>query len=345
MMEMVCHAELPPKLVGTRVYHALRDSFSDAAFLRNDLFSYDREVQQENETSNSVLVMQQWLRADPQRAAETVNQMVTARMLAFEHAARGALPATCAELGLRKKERAAVQRWIDGLRIWQVGLHEWQLHSPRYSGGVAPERTIAEAEQSNRLPGPVASSIARCRSLLGARQSQQQRRNISIALPRQIPDLIEFIDAGRRDSGYLLVAKQLGATVDADMAELSNASPSLQRLLEALVDVLTWRRDIETWHGQEAADTDKANNVVEIVRQVFTADACMATDIAATLADARLEEFEILAQDCLTEIAGRDVTGLYSGAVRYVAGLRRLVEGYPQGRLDRPAAVRPAGAS
>jgi hypothetical protein len=312
MVEVICHAELPPKLVGTQVHQTLRDSFGDAAFLRNDLFSYDREVQLENETSNSVLVLQQWLQADPQRAAEGVNQMITARMVAFEHAARIALPAACAELGLGQKERAAAQGWIDGLRTWQAGLHEWQLQSPRYSGGVARERATASA---------------------------------SAAIPRQIPDLIEFIDARQRDSGYLLMAKQLGATLDVDMAELSNASPSVQRLLEALADVLTWRRDIETWHGQVAADIDKTNNAVEIVRQVFAADARMAADIAARLADARLEEFEILAEDCLTEIAGRHVTSLYSGAVRYVAGLRRLVQGYPQGRLDRSAAVQPAGAS
>ena len=56
----------------------LRDTFADGVHLRNDLFSYQREVEQEGELANSVLVFERFLGCDTQPAADAMNELLTA---------------------------------------------------------------------------------------------------------------------------------------------------------------------------------------------------------------------------------------------------------------------------
>ena len=55
----------------------LRDTFADAVHLRNDLFSYQRETQEEGELANCVLVLERFLGHATQRAADTTNDRQT----------------------------------------------------------------------------------------------------------------------------------------------------------------------------------------------------------------------------------------------------------------------------
>lgn len=70
----------------------LRDAFADAIHLRNDLFSYQREVEDEGENSNGVLVLETFLGCSTQEAAEAVNDLLTSRLQQFEHTALTELP-------------------------------------------------------------------------------------------------------------------------------------------------------------------------------------------------------------------------------------------------------------
>lgn len=108
------------------------ETFSDAVHLRNDLFSYQREVEDEGENSNGVLVLETFFGCTTQEAADTVNDVLTSRLHQFEHTAFTEVPAVALEKGLGPDEVAAVAAYTKGLQDWQSGGHEWHLRSSRY---------------------------------------------------------------------------------------------------------------------------------------------------------------------------------------------------------------------
>ena len=103
--------------------------------LRNDLFSYQREVEDEGEISNGVLVLETFLGCSTQEAAEAVNDLLTSRLQQFENTALTELGPLCAEKGLDPDGAAAVLAYVKGLQDWQSGGHEWHMRSSRYMNG------------------------------------------------------------------------------------------------------------------------------------------------------------------------------------------------------------------
>lgn len=109
-------AEVPVAVAGTRPLRVLMETFSDAVHLRNDLFSYQREVEDEGENSNGVLVLETFFGCTTQEAAETVNDILTSRLHQFEHTALTEVPAVALEKGLRPDEVAAVAAYTKDFR-------------------------------------------------------------------------------------------------------------------------------------------------------------------------------------------------------------------------------------
>ncbi|MFD9289483.1 germacradienol/geosmin synthase [Streptomyces sp. NPDC060030] len=138
LVEYAANAEVPASLADARPLRVLRDTFSDAVHLRNDLFSYQREVEDEGENSNGVLVLERFLNCSTQEAADAVNDLLTSRLHQFENTALTELPPLCAEKGLSPDETLAVLGYVKGLQDWQSGGHEWHLRSSRYMNGGAP---------------------------------------------------------------------------------------------------------------------------------------------------------------------------------------------------------------
>ena len=137
--------------------------------LRNDLFSYQREVEDEGELSNGVLVLETFLGCTTQEAADAVNDLLTSRLQQFEHTAltelraavRRARPAT-------RSARAGVLAYVKGLQDWQSGGHEWHMRSSRYMNeerrGAAPGGLRASARRPARparAPGRAARAPTR----------------------------------------------------------------------------------------------------------------------------------------------------------------------------------------
>jgi germacradienol/geosmin synthase len=125
-------AEVPAAVAGSRPLRVLMETFSDAVHLRNDLFSYQREVEDEGENSNGVLVLEKFFGCTTQEAADAVNDILTSRLHQFEHTALTEVPALALEKGLRPDEVAAVAAYTKGLQDWQSGGHEWHMRSSRY---------------------------------------------------------------------------------------------------------------------------------------------------------------------------------------------------------------------
>ena len=130
LVEYAAGAEIPDVIAGSRPMRVLSDTFADAVHLRNDLFSYQREVQEEGENANAVLVFERFLECSTQDAADLVNELLTSRLQQFDNTALIEVPALLAEHGLAAH---GVGAYIKGLQDWQAGGHEWHARSSRYT--------------------------------------------------------------------------------------------------------------------------------------------------------------------------------------------------------------------
>jgi germacradienol/geosmin synthase len=184
LVEHACGAEVPAAVAGSRPLQVLRDTFADAVHLRNDLFSYQREVHEEGELSNGVLVLEKFLGCPPQRAADLVNDMLTARLQQFEHTALTEVPALCDEAGLDWGARLAIGLYAKGLQDWQSGGHEWHVQSSRYAANrdTAPPGAAASVPG---LPGPTGVGTQGARILRSLAATAPQRLRSFTHVPFQ----------------------------------------------------------------------------------------------------------------------------------------------------------------
>ncbi|MFJ9407078.1 family 2 encapsulin nanocompartment cargo protein terpene cyclase [Streptomyces sp. NPDC101393] len=135
LVEYATGAEVPAAVAESRPLRVLKDTFSDGVHLRNDLFSYQRETEEEGELSNGVLVLETFLGCSTQEAADAVNDLITSRLQQFENTVFTELPALFAEKGLDPHSCADVLTYAKGLQDWQAGGHEWHMRSSRYMNG------------------------------------------------------------------------------------------------------------------------------------------------------------------------------------------------------------------
>ncbi|WP_406115767.1 terpene synthase family protein [Kitasatospora purpeofusca] len=138
LVEHAVGAEVPVRLAATRTLQILSDSFSDGVHLRNDIFSYQREVEREGELANCILVTEKFLGLPVQRAAEVTNDLLTSRLRQFELTAVHDLPRIFDHLGIDDTERATTLRYVKGLIDWQSGGHAWHMKSSRYMNTAPP---------------------------------------------------------------------------------------------------------------------------------------------------------------------------------------------------------------
>jgi len=177
-------AEVPAAVAGTRPLRVLMETFSDAVHLRNDLFSYQREVQDEGENSNGVLVLETFFGCTTQEAADTVNDILTSRLHQFEHTAFTEVPAVALEKGLRPDELAAIGAYTKGLQDWQSGGQEWHMRSSRYMNKGA-----RQANPWERLTGP-GTSAAGVGALLATAAAERTRAYTHVPYQKVGPSLL-----------------------------------------------------------------------------------------------------------------------------------------------------------
>jgi germacradienol/geosmin synthase len=177
-------AEVPAAAARSRPLRVLMETFADAVHLRNDLFSYQREVEDEGENSNGVLVLETFFGCTTQQAADTVNDILTSRLHQFEHTALTEVPVLALDLGLTPHEVAAVAKYTQGLQDWQSGGHEWHMRSSRYMN--------ARAQSGNPWHGPTGAggSAADVNALLAAAGAERLRAYTHMPYQKVGPSLL-----------------------------------------------------------------------------------------------------------------------------------------------------------
>ncbi|MEU8993342.1 family 2 encapsulin nanocompartment cargo protein terpene cyclase [Streptomyces caniferus] len=192
LVEYATGAEVPAAVAASRPLRVLRDTFSDGVHLRNDLFSYQRETEEEGELSNGVLVLETFLDCTTQEAADAVNDLITSRLQQFETTVLTELPALFLERGLDPKACADVLAYAKGLQDWQSGGHEWHLRSSRYMNGGGSAAGAAQT-WSPFACGGLGTSAADLRTALTTAGALRLRSAAHVPHqkvgPSRIPDL------------------------------------------------------------------------------------------------------------------------------------------------------------
>ncbi|MET9688751.1 germacradienol/geosmin synthase [Streptomyces sp. NPDC006514] len=184
-------AEVPARVAHSRALAVLRDAFADAVHIRNDIFSYQREVADEGELSNAVLVLETFLDCTTQEAAEASNDLLTSRLQQFEQTALVELPQLFADHALDPAEIAAVLAYAKGLQDWQSGGHEWHMVSSRYMNEEA--RPTAPATLPF-LPSGLGATALDLRSVFTRRSMELRHRSFThVPFERTGPSVIPEI--------------------------------------------------------------------------------------------------------------------------------------------------------
>ncbi|MFF3019317.1 germacradienol/geosmin synthase [Streptomyces sp. NPDC057939] len=184
-------AEVPARVAHSRPLGVLRDAFSDAVHIRNDIFSYQREVTDEGELSNAILVLETFLDCTTQEAAEASNDLLTSRLHQFEQTALVELPQLFVDRAMDPTEIAAVLAYTKGLQDWQSGGHEWHMVSSRYMNKEAKPTAPLTLPF---LPSGLGTTALDLGSLFTRRSTELRRRSFTHVPfertgPSVIPDL------------------------------------------------------------------------------------------------------------------------------------------------------------
>ncbi|MEV6316943.1 family 2 encapsulin nanocompartment cargo protein terpene cyclase [Streptomyces sp. NPDC051776] len=209
LVEYAAGAEVPGSVADSRPLRVLRDTFADGVHLRNDLFSYQREIEDEGELSNGVLVLETFLCCSTQEAADAVNDLLTSRLQQFEETTLTELPPLFVEKGLDPQSCTDVMLYVKGLQDWQAGGHEWHMRSSRYMNGGG---AAAEASPLSFSPVPTGRGTAAAviRQLGGRPGAGRVRRFTHVPYrhvgPSQLPDF--FMPFTPRLSPHLATARR-----------------------------------------------------------------------------------------------------------------------------------------
>lgn len=147
-------AEVPAHIYHARPIRVLRDTFCDAVGLRNDIISYQIDVD-EGRVNNGVMVMQHLLGCELQRAVEVVNDQVTSRMQQFENTVATELAPLLDEQGVDPVARQQVLKYVKALEDWMAGDLKWELQPGGRYIPASPERSGEAGGLSRSIPlGP-----------------------------------------------------------------------------------------------------------------------------------------------------------------------------------------------
>ncbi|MFF5932990.1 hypothetical protein [Streptomyces sp. NPDC012508] len=154
-VELSTGARIPERIRRSRTVCALLDAFMDYMGLANDIASYQREVHDEHDVNNLVVVLGTSLGINVQEAMDAAADLVTARLRHFEHLVRSELPPLVQRAGLDHGEQTELEAWLGGARSFLSGLHAWYTGAPRYApmGGSIPEQ---------RTPTSPTPALERC---------------------------------------------------------------------------------------------------------------------------------------------------------------------------------------
>ncbi|MEO3829850.1 hypothetical protein [Actinomadura sp. B10D3] len=143
---------MPEEIYASGPFRSLEKSAADCAYLINDVFSYQKEIEFEGEVHNAVLVVQNFFGCDYSTGLRIVADMMAGRVRRFQHIAERELPVLYDDFGLSDEARAILDGYVTELENWLSGILVWHRyikpdlvrhHGPSPFGpGSAPARLV-----------------------------------------------------------------------------------------------------------------------------------------------------------------------------------------------------------
>ena len=130
--ELVLGIEIPAEIRGTSPVQRLGEAFADVVDLHNDLVSYRRETEYEQDVSNGVVVTAAFLGTGLHDAMRRTRELLEARLELFERLASIEVPELLTSRQADPDTAAAVARHVQGLRDWLAGDYQWHRETARY---------------------------------------------------------------------------------------------------------------------------------------------------------------------------------------------------------------------
>ncbi|MGW2270245.1 terpene synthase family protein [Streptomyces yangpuensis] len=122
---------VPPSAFHSPQLRLMRQAAIDVTLMCNDVYSLEKE-EARGDMDNLVLVIEHARRCGREEAVAEAREEVRRCVLRFGELALQ-VPGLCALLGLTDRETAAVDRYVDVMRLWMSGYHAWQTRTHRYT--------------------------------------------------------------------------------------------------------------------------------------------------------------------------------------------------------------------
>lgn len=124
---------VPAELAQHEAIASLENSAADYAFLINDVFSYQKEVEFEGDVHNLLVVVQNFFDCAYEEAVGIVEDVMRLRLEQFQRAAEVELPLAYSDYDLSPEARAALDGRAAQLRDWIAGVLNWHRKTRRYA--------------------------------------------------------------------------------------------------------------------------------------------------------------------------------------------------------------------
>jgi germacradienol/geosmin synthase len=157
LMQYAIDREIPSNLLRSLPMLRLIDTVIDWESLINDVFSYQKEIDREQDFHNSVLVIQRFLEVDLRRAVSIANDLATSQLRTFEETVATDLPALAVEFNLDAEARENLDRCVEALRDLIAGYLHFHPLSGRYDTTAAARTGQAKGTS----PATVDSALMR----------------------------------------------------------------------------------------------------------------------------------------------------------------------------------------
>lgn len=110
----------------------MRQAVIDVTIMCNDIYSLEKE-QARGDMDNLVLILEHTQSCTRAQALAAACAEIDQRCAAFQDLTTQ-VPDLCAQLGLDKQKRAAVETYVEVMEAWMSGYHAWQTQTQRYTG-------------------------------------------------------------------------------------------------------------------------------------------------------------------------------------------------------------------
>ncbi|PCG82865.1 terpene cyclase [Streptomyces sp. WZ.A104] len=144
---------VPPAVFHTPQLRMMRQVATDVPIFCNDVYSVVKE-EPRGDVDNAVLVVQREQNLCRERALYRVRDLAMARIEVFVELERQ-LPDVCSALSLGDEGRYAVDRYVDAMKAWMRGYHQWETETHRYAAeATVPPEVPNFAEDLLHHDGP-----------------------------------------------------------------------------------------------------------------------------------------------------------------------------------------------